>query len=85
MKVGRLAMRKEGQWWNAYWARSETSMDDAILLGSIRLNLVKGRVKEDFIRVMQEAFDNVVFDTVGQTPEWSDPRTAPERERSGRG
>ena len=36
-EIGRLALRAEGEWWNAYYAMPDT-MDRAIHLGSIRLS-----------------------------------------------
>ena len=39
-KIGRLAMRVEGTMWNAYYAMPNT-IDDAMLLGSIRMRLVE--------------------------------------------
>ena len=82
-EVGRLALRHEGEWWNAYWSRSQTSMDDAVLLGSLRMSLAKGNAKAAFMLAMQEAFDVVVLDVTGLKPEWSEPRAAPESERAG--
>jgi hypothetical protein len=54
-KVGRLAQRREGGFWNAYWVPQQHTMDGALLVGSIRLS-VKGRFREDFIALMQAAF-----------------------------
>lgn len=83
MKLGRLALRKEGIWWNAYWAKHQDSMNEAVLLGSLRLNLSSGDVRDKFIDTMKAAFDNVVRAETGQTPTWSEPEPAPEDERSG--
>jgi hypothetical protein len=84
-EVGRLALRVEGDWWRAYWAPHQYDFDGAVLLGSIRMSLTKGAVKEHFIKVMCEAFNVVVKDTTGQEPTWGEPHSAPENERSGRG
>lgn len=84
-EVGRLAFRHEGAFWNAYWAHDQDSMDKAVLMGSIRMNTVRGRVREDFLVLMQAAFSNMVEDVTGQTPTWSQPTSAPESERSGHG
>jgi hypothetical protein len=81
VEVGRLALRHEGQWWNAYWAKYQDSMNEAILLGSIRINLAHGTAKSDFVVAMKSAFDNVVLETIGEKPTWSDPHPAPEDER----
>ena len=82
-EIGRLALRHEGQWWNAYWARSQTSMEGAVLLGSIRINLATGAAKRQFMGAMQEALNNAYQDVLGEKPAWSKPHTAPEHERSG--
>lgn len=84
VKIGRLAFREEGQFWNAYWAREQTSMKDAILLGSIRLHLAcHEEVKKSFMKAMKAALGAACKDATGQTPTWSTPRVAPDNERSG--
>lgn len=83
MELGRLAFREEGEFWNAYWARRQDSMEDAILLGSIRMNLAKGGAREGFLTLMQAAFDVIAADVTGQTPTWGKLKAAPENERSG--
>jgi hypothetical protein len=83
IEIGRLALRQEGEWWNAYWAPNQHNMTGSVLMGTIRLNLVKGATKEHFIALMCEAFSKVTEDIVGQTPEWTTPHPAPENERSG--
>jgi hypothetical protein len=83
MDIGRLALREEGDFWNAYWCPNTDNMDKSILLGSIRLNVVKGRIYEDYIKLMKDAFNVIAKETIGQTPTWSKPKPAPEDERSG--
>ena len=83
VEVGRLAFRHEGTWWNAYWARHQDSMNEAILLGSIRRAMAHGAAKDEFVKAMTMAFDQVVHETVGQTPTWGEPTPAPENERAG--
>lgn len=83
VEVGRLALRHEGEWWNAYWARSLHSMDGAVLMGSIRMSLAHGAAKDAFVSTMTLAFDQIVHEIVGQSPTWSAPRPGPENERSG--
>jgi hypothetical protein len=84
-EIGRLSLRHEGEWWNAYWAPHQYDFDGAVLLGSIRMSLTKGATKEHFIKVMCEAFNTIVKDTTGQDPTWSEPHIAPESEISGHG
>ena len=85
VELGRLALRHEGEWWNAYWARSQHSMEGAVLLGTIRMTVAKGRAKDVFMAAMQEAFGQMVEEMTGEAPTWSEPRTAPETERAGHG
>ena len=80
--VGRLALRVEGENWNAYYAQQGT-MEGAIFLGSIRMALVRGSLKEQFMDLMQAAMSNVIEDAVGERPTWDKPQSAPENERSG--
>ena len=82
-EIGRLALRQEGKWWNAYWAPHQTDMDNAILIGSLRLRLARDEAKQVFIDAMRKAFDNACKDVTGQTPDWGDPQSAPEHERAG--
>ena len=84
-EIGRLALRHEGNWWNAYWARSQHSMEGAVLLGSIRIHLATGAAKQQFMVAMQEAFNNACQDVTGEMPTWSEPHAAPEDERAGHG
>jgi len=83
MDIGRLALREEGDFWNAYWCPNTNNMDKSVLLGSIRLNVIKGSLREDFIELMKSSFEILAKDVIGQTPTWSKPKPAPEDERSG--
>lgn len=49
-QIGRLALRVEGDNWNAYYAQTGT-MDGAIFLGSIRMGLVATNIarKQQFM------------------------------------
>lgn len=87
-QIGRLAMRHEGQWWNAYYAMPDT-MEGAIPLGSIAMAFVKGgerqlERKDRFLAFMRECVGDILEERVGARPEWPDsPQPAPEHERSG--
>ena len=86
VQMGRLAMREEGDWWNAYYALPDT-MDDAILLGSIRMAIVADfSAKQIFMALMRDAVTAFIKDRSGLTPEWPEPdgRPAPQHERAGR-
>jgi len=83
----RLALRHEGEFWNAYMAKSGT-MDDALLLGSIRITFVVNNLelKDRFRRLMQSCMDDLIEETTGARPShWSEPERAPESDRSGHG
>lgn len=83
-KVGRLAMRQEGDSWNAYYAMPDT-MQGAIFLGSIKLRFVQTEArKAAFIGFMRECVSDLMEETLGVRPTWPDgPQPAPEHERSG--
>lgn len=81
----RLAMRQEGIFWNAYFARTET-MNGAIHLGSIRMSLIEGspEVKKAFMDTMQQAMTVAAKQSTGVVLDWPNPpEPAPESERGG--
>lgn len=85
-QMGRLAMREEGGFWNAYYATTGT-MEGAILLGSIRMQFVaRPERKAEFMAMMREAVGDVLEGITGVRPVWPEPdgRRAPEHERAGR-
>lgn len=85
VKVGRLAIRQEGKFWNAYYALPD-SMEGATLLGSIALRFVIGNEdrKNAFMSLMRESVGDVVEEQAGIRPTWPDgPQPAPEHERAG--
>lgn len=88
-KMGRLALRREGKWWTAYYAMPET-MNGALPLGRIRMTMVEGplprhqRNKKGFMDLMREAVSDLIEDSIGVRPQWPDgPQPAPEHERAG--
>lgn len=85
-QIGRLALREEGADWNAYYAL-EGTMKGAILLGSIRINIVKEHpeIKEAFMVLMRDVVAIYLQKIVGTSPSWDEPQSAPEAERSGHG
>lgn len=79
----RLAMRHEGDFWNAYIAQPGT-MDGAILIGSIAFGLVAkdALMKDGFMALMMMAMEATIEKTTGTKPEaWHDPVAAPPHER----
>ncbi|CAH2606270.1 conserved protein of unknown function (plasmid) [Rhodovastum atsumiense] len=83
-QIGRLALRVEGEFWNAYYARPNT-MDGAILLGSIRMAIVTASQarKLAFTEIMKGAVAAHIEEISGVRPTWRDPMPGPESERSG--
>lgn len=80
----RLAMRVEGNFWNAYVA-AQDSMEGAELIGSIAFVCVQDEDRRAaFLRFMSECFEAIVYDITGVEPEFTEIRPAPEHERSGR-
>lgn len=84
VEAGRLALRVEGEYWEAYFATTET-MEGAIHLGSIRIALVEQNydLKEAFMEAMKQAVAFLLEEATGAKPSWLTPRRAPERDRSG--
>jgi hypothetical protein len=85
-QIGRLALREEGAFWNAYWAPTET-MKDSILLGSILMSVVgkNAALKQQFMDTMRDALGEAIYQEFGIRPAWGGPEKAPEHERSGHG
>ena len=84
-QIGRLALRHEGNFWNAYYALVG-SMDGALLLGSIAMAAVTNNPdrKEAFMDMMRGVVSDLLEQNVGVRPDWPDePQTAPEHERAG--
>lgn len=84
-QMGRLALRREGKWWVAYYA-----MNGALPLGRIRMSMVEGplprheRNKTGFMDLMREAVTDLIEDSIGVRPHWpTGPQPAPEHERLG--
>jgi hypothetical protein len=83
-KVGRLAMRVEGDLWCAYYALRDT-MDGALFLGSIRKVFVEDAERKlVFMALMKEAVSDILEERIGERPTWPDgEQPAPEHERGG--
>jgi hypothetical protein len=86
IQAGRLALREEGEFWNAYFAPPDT-MVGAELLGSLRLSIAKDpKHKAAFMLLMRDAMSDIIEASVGERPHWPvPPRQAPEHERTRRG
>lgn len=82
-QIGRLALRVEGDNWNAYYAMPGT-MDGAIHLGSLKMAIARHPDrKQQFMALMRDAVADLIEQAAGERPEWNEPRRAPESERSG--
>jgi hypothetical protein len=84
VQIGRLALRHEGESWNAYYALNDT-MEGAIPLGSIRMAAVTNNPprKQAFMELMRDIVSEIVQNKTGVTPEWKEPVPGPDNERSG--
>ena len=83
-QIGRLAMRQEGGYWNAYYA-PPTGMEQAVLLGSIRAASIVGNKKRktEFMDMMRDVVSDLIEEAIGIRPAWGGEKPAPEHERSG--
>lgn len=80
----RLALRREGNFWNAYVALEHT-MEDAVLIGSLAMGPASvPKLKRTFMRLMQDAMAHFIRQTVGEVEHWNEPVAAPEHEKAGR-
>lgn len=82
-QLGRLALRVEGDYWNAYYALPGT-MVGAALLGTIRMRFVQDEPRKDaWMAMMKEAVSDIIEETCGERPVWPfEPTAAPEHEKS---
>ena len=83
-QIGRLAMRKEGDYWNAYYTLPN-SMDGALLLGSISMGAVTNNPdrRQAFLVMMRDIVSDFIEEKTGTRPDWGDPESAAEHERAG--
>jgi hypothetical protein len=85
VQIGRLAMRHEGNNWNAYYALTGT-MTDAVPLGSIAMRGIIGNAerKQAFMDMMRDMVADIIEEKTGHRPTWpTGPQPAPENERAG--
>lgn len=85
-QIGRLALRHEGNFWNAYYALPDT-MHGAVLIGSIAMTCVRTQErKEAFMELMKLSIGDIIAERRGIKVEWpNEVQQAPENERSGHG
>jgi hypothetical protein len=76
-RIGRLALRVEGDEWRGYYALPD-SMKDAIFLGCIKMRFVENQThKKMFMDLMREAVADLIEEAAGERPSWEEPRAAP--------
>jgi len=82
-QIGRLAIRKEGDVINAYYAMPGT-MKDALWLSSITCSAAeRPEVFEAFKNLGREIVGQILFEVTGVRPSWGGEQPAPEHERAG--
>lgn len=78
----RLALRLEGNWYNAYFAKHGT-MEGSELLGSVALRLVENAAcRHKWQQCMSDLFEQIIRDT-GLTVDHMIKEDAPPHERAG--
>lgn len=82
-KVGRLAFRREGLFWNCYLAGAE-SMEGSYYIGSILHRVIdeNDEIKQRFMAVMRETLVYIVKEALGEEVEVGDEEPAPEKDRT---
>jgi hypothetical protein len=85
IKIGRLALRDEGDAIKAYYAQTGT-MEGAILLFSINPSIAHfPGVRDAILTLGRHIVTEIIFDIIGERPIWpTDPELAPEHERTGK-
>jgi hypothetical protein len=82
-QIGRLAIRKEGENVNAYYAMPGT-MEKAIWLASVKLTAADlPGVFDAFMDLGRAIVGELIFEQTGLRPTWGGPEKAPEHERAG--
>lgn len=84
IKVGRLAMRHEGKFWNAYYAPPD-SMVGALRIGGVQIALMRTpERRQQFMDCMREIVGDIIQEVTGHRPTWPEGvQPAPESERAG--
>lgn len=84
-QIGRLAMRAEGDWWIAYYAKMGT-MDGALELGRVRMTIAQvPEYKAVTLECYKAIVGGMIANIVGADVAWPlPPQDAPEHEKSGR-
>lgn len=84
-KIGRVAFRHEGEYWNAYYALPDT-MDGALLLASIHMGAVSGadnEARKSEFMMLATSIANDILRAAGHPITLGQPIAAPPHERAG--
>jgi len=84
-KIGRLALRHEGNRVNAYYAMPKTMIDGLLLFSVDARAAGYPSVHERILDLGRQIVGEIVFEATGIRPVWGGPQPAPEHERSGHG
>jgi hypothetical protein len=79
----RLALREEGEWWNAYLAQVGT-MENAKLIASTMIGPIQSNpvLKRQFLDFVTAVMKFAIEQSIGSTPVFAE-EDVPESERSG--
>jgi hypothetical protein len=84
-QFGRLAIRAEGNFVNAYYAMPDTMKGATLLFSVNRSAALRPGVHEKILDLGRQIVGEIVFEISGVRPLWGGPEAAPEHERAGHG
>jgi hypothetical protein len=83
-QIGRLAVRTEGQFVNAYYVMPHTMEGALMLFGVSRAAAEYPGVRDKVIELGKAIVTSILHDITGEVAQWPDaPTPAPEHERAG--
>lgn len=85
VKVGRMAIRDEGNFVNVYYALPGTMKGAKPLISVDRGAALLPGVRDKIIALGQQIVGELIFEVSGARPTWGAPERAPEHERAGHG
>lgn len=83
-QVGRLALRREGRQWVAYWAEPDT-MKGAVWLGAVPIAVAERhpQLRERWMQLMRDLVSALLREQGVPPVGWGGEEAAPQHERSG--
>jgi hypothetical protein len=83
-QVGRLAFRREGPHWTAYWAEPDT-MQNAVWLGAVPIAVAERHpdLRERWMTLMRDLVTVILREQGVPLAGWGGEQPAPAHERSG--